>query len=62
MNIKKLLDKHGLKVLQKIEYSDGLRHCGGFKHCIDRECDKEKKDCQECIKNFDDAMKEIDNV
>lgn len=34
-------------------------HCGGFRHCEDSFFDISKKDCQECLKDVDEALEKI---
>lgn len=49
------IDKSKLKEEAETE-TDGV--CGGFKHCTDRTCDPNDDFCQECIDDYDEAMKE----
>ena len=36
-----------------------LAMCGGYRCCKNRECDETKEDCQDCIKDKEEAIKDI---
>lgn len=54
-NIKKTIDLLDQNIKQVI------KSCGGFKHCKDKEYDNKDSDCLECLKDYEEAMKELNN-
>lgn len=45
-------------IFEMSECKTTFNNCGGMKACEDRRYDGRKKDCKECAKDWDDALKE----
>jgi len=41
-----------------VQNREGSNCCGGFYHCEKRAYDHEKKDCQECLDDYNQSMSE----
>jgi hypothetical protein len=50
---------NGIQICDKFCKMTDPNVCTGPQHCENQEYNETKKDCQECLKDYDDAIKNL---